>query len=79
MKHAKLVKRAIALKAKIDSLGALYDELDEITLELKKSRFKSSETRSHAVFLIDNFADKNHAFRTTSIRRFELRIERKSK
>ncbi len=75
----KLIERAIDIQKKIDSLKVLYDELDAITETLRKSRFKSSSTVSHNVFLIDNFANKNHAFRTTSIRRFELRIERKKK
>lgn len=75
----KLVQRAIELQKKIDSLKSLYEELDDITLKLTKARFKSAKMKDHTVFLVDNFANQNHAFRTTSIRRFELKFERKKK
>ena len=79
MKHKKLITRAIAIQKKIDAIKDLYNELDDITEQLQKVKFKSYTDAKNNVYLVDNFANQNHAFRTTSIRRFELRIEKKKK
>lgn len=87
MKNRDLVKRALQIQKKIDSMSKLYKEMDEIVDKLQKSKFKAITLETGAreqttVYLIDNFAKKNVAFRTTSVRRFELEIvsiERKKK
>ena len=62
----KLEKRAFNILKKQKQL---YSELDSITAILKKSKFKSGQY----LILIDNFKNKNVVFRTTSVRRFELK------
>lgn len=71
----KLLKRAIEIKKKIDSLTDLYRELDEITELLRQENFKVAVVGETEVMLVDNFKKSNVAFRTTSVKRYELKIE----
>lgn len=64
-----LILKAKRLQRKIDALKPLYAELEAVTDQLRKAGFKAG----HGLTLIDNFKNKNVAYRTTSIRRFELR------
>ena len=66
-----LITRAKKINKEIEKLKKLYGQLDEITEKLVKQKFKSSD----GVELVDNFKTKNVAFRTTSVKRYELRFE----
>lgn len=70
-----ILNRAIALHKRIADLKKCYSELDEITAKLKKQNFKSQLLKNYSITLVDNFAKSNVAFRTTSVKRFELHIE----
>lgn len=69
-----LLNRAIIVQSQIDSVKELYSEMEEITKQLISRNFKSVLHEGKAVVLIDNFKDKNTCFRTTSVKRFELKI-----
>lgn len=70
----KLVNRARSIRQQLDEVKPLYNELDQITLALMNAQ---AIVRKHGdrfgVELVDNFADKNTAFRVAAIRRFELK------
>lgn len=71
---AKLVDRARSIRQQLDEVKPLYHELDEITLALMNAKEAlQRHGRQYGVELIDNFAEKNSAFRTVAIRRFELK------
>ncbi len=69
-----LVARARSIRQQLDEVKPLYNELDQITLALMNAQ---EALRRHGkqfgVELVDNFAEKNTAFRVAAIRRFELK------
>lgn len=73
-KVKKLVQRAIELQRKIDRIKKLYRELDEVEAALRAAGFDHARVGGVTVSLVDNFYSQNVAFRTTSVRRFELKI-----
>lgn len=73
-RHALLVKKAIAIQAKIETLKAYYDDLDEIVDELVATGFQTTRSFKRTATLVDMFAHKNVAFTTTSIKRYKLVI-----
>ena len=78
-KKRKLLAKATRLKARIDAVKPLYQELDDIIDELLKANFRGVVTKTHLFRIVDNFALKNVCFRPAAIRRFELRITRRGK
>lgn len=64
-----LSQRALKLMTKLEANKALYQELDEITVTIAKV----GETGTPELILVDNFAEKNVAFRPAAVRRFELK------
>lgn len=71
----KLIARAIEINKQLEVVKSLYGELDLITTELVKNEFVSAVHNGTCVLLVDNFKTKNTCFRTTSVKRFELKIE----
>lgn len=71
----KTLDRLIEIEHRIEQLKRLYAEVDLLTNELIKLKFKSALHNGKTIRLIDNFKDKNNCFRTTSIKRFEIRID----
>ena len=71
----RLVKRAYAISTQIDEVLPLYKELDEITYALLNMATlkKEGALDKYGVAIIDKFADRNTAFRTVAIKRFELK------
>lgn len=64
----RIAKRIIEINEEIEVMKGLYRELDELTALLLEQKFK----KGHGVRVVDNFAKKNVAFRTTGLRRFEI-------
>ena len=75
MSHKKLVDRFLKLHKKTQTFKSVYAEIDEITAQLAAKNFRSYPIKKAIVILADNFASKNVAYRTTSIKRYELKIE----
>ena len=71
----KMLDRAYKIQEILAKQRKLYAELDEITTKL--SKLKRLHSSKYDVCVRDNFAEKNVAFRTTSIHRYELIIQRK--
>lgn len=71
----KLVARAIEINKELEKIKPLYAELDLITIQLMKLNFTNAFHNGKSVLLVDNFKEKNTCFRTTSVKRFELKIE----
>lgn len=65
------MKKTLRAKKINEKIKKLYKEFDEIVLELKKSKFKSDDI----AFFQDNFKDKDLIFKTTAIKRWELRFK----
>lgn len=72
----KMVNRARAITNQLDQVKPLYGELDEITFALLAVQ---KRLKDHGAVIVDRFADKNTAFKTVGIRRYELSWERKFK
>ncbi len=53
----------------------MYNELDEITVQLKELGFRTEHVGERIITLVDNFATKNVAFRSHGIRRYELKFD----
>ena len=68
IKINKLLRRAKKIENQISELKNLYSEFEEITHELRRLKFKANERAA----IVDNFKKSNVAFRTTSVKRFEL-------
>lgn len=62
------VRRAKMLLSQIEKLKNYYNELDQLTVDLKKSGFKSSD----GLTLIDNFNRKNTVYKAVGIKRYQL-------
>jgi hypothetical protein len=75
----RLAERAIEVQAKLDSAKPLYDELDQIAMQLKDmlgtGTSKALFVAEKAVTVVDNFAESNVMFRPSACRRFELKVE----
>lgn len=64
-----LAERAEELLHEIASLKMLYNELEEITLQLVEM---NEFNPSRYVVIEDNFAKKNVSYKTTSVKRYEI-------
>lgn len=73
----KRIKRAREIKALLEQTKILYQELDDITEELVDMDLLIYNAKDFTAQVVDNFSGTNTAFRTTSVRRFELRFEEK--
>jgi len=72
----KLVARILDIKKELDERKALYEELDQLTLELKKLNFEAMTLNDMRIELVDNFAEgKNTVFRPAGVKRFEVEVE----
>lgn len=69
----KLAKEAAALLDKIESMKALYGQLDEITMKLVKSAGGAKALKANGIIIVNNFSDKNVVFRPAAVRLLELR------
>lgn len=63
-----IVKRVIEIQKQLFVMKGLYRELDSLTDQLLLAKFK----QGHGVKIVDNFTDKNVAFKTTAVKRFEV-------
>lgn len=76
----KMIRRAVQIQNQLDEVKPLYGELDQITSSLLNASIVSVKLRSHLekqkIVLVDNFAEKNTAFRTVALRRYELKWKR---
>ena len=75
----RLVNRALRVMGEIEELKALYGELDDLTIKLRKQGFISKEIgldengNMVTLELFDNFANTNTVFNATAVKRFQLR------
>ena len=72
-----LWKRAAEIKAQLDAVKPLYDELDKITVELAALMVAGREfdlPDGSVGRVVNNFAEANTVFRPAGVKRFELKI-----
>ena len=68
--------RILDIQAELDARKALYEELDNLVLELRAAGFTSTDLNGMRMELVDNFAEgKNTVFRPAGVKRFEMDIE----
>ncbi len=82
MKTVKNLKRASEIankiseiKGKLEANKPLYDELDQLTVELSKEAEPGTVFNTddhHFVTLTDNFAEKNSVWRPACVKRYEV-------
>lgn len=76
-KVADLLERIVAVKAKIDAVKPLYEELDDLTMELQEEVEVDQLLQAKGdafVRIVDNFAEKNTVFRVAGVKRFEAEV-----
>lgn len=69
----KVAKKALEVLEQLESMKHLYNELDSLTEELRALNAKSIEINGTVLQVVDNFSSKNTVFKTTSVKRFELK------
>lgn len=74
-----LVGRAAEIKRELEVRKALYQELDQILLELARLNFSSLEFDGLIYTLIDHFKLGNTGWTSAAVRRFDLKVEPKEK
>jgi hypothetical protein len=67
--------RAAAIKAQLESMKPLYDELDAIVVRVSKHIQKVHNVGNTVFTIVDNFEAKNTVFRPCGVKRFELLVE----
>jgi len=77
-KHTALAAyvRVMEILAKLEETKPLYAELDKLLLILAQSEFNHMQHGDGFMILVDNFSEKNTAFRAAGVRRFELKYVR---
>lgn len=79
VKKQRLLNGIITLHQRIEAIKPCYEELDKLTLELKDlvgvESYVIEDRTLIGVQVVDNFAEKNTAFRVASIQRFKAEIE----
>ncbi len=73
-----LLNRAAELSSQLQQVKSLYKELDEITNQMLEMEVLQASTDDYTMTMVDNFAEKNTAFRVARLNRFELKIEPKA-
>jgi hypothetical protein len=68
-----LAKRAAEVLAKLDEMKPLYNEIDKITEQLVAAGVENIAVGVATLHVVDNFAAKNTVFKTTSVKRFEIK------
>lgn len=63
-----VVREALTIMQALENVKPLYGRLDELTLALRNVRLDN-----YGLAIVDNYAEKNTVFRTTSVKRFELK------
>jgi hypothetical protein len=76
---ADIVDEIVRIKNTLDSHKALYERLDDLTLELLDAGVQVDQTLStkSQAFLtvVDNFADQNTIYRALPAKRFDIKLE----
>lgn len=69
--------RIVAIKAQLELQKPLYEELDNLTLELKAIVGVDAEVMANGSFVtvVDNFAEKNTVFRPAGVKHFDVSLE----
>jgi hypothetical protein len=71
---AKLVSQAKKVMDQLEAMKPLYSELDKITDALVEM---NGAGQVEDIIIVDNFSAKNTVFKTTSVKRFELKLNKK--
>lgn len=79
----KIISRIAEIKEKLELMKPLYEELDQLTLDLHKISGSTGSTPKYQVntnpvkyvSVVDNFFDRNTVFRPTGVRRFESLVQ----
>lgn len=66
--------RAMEILKQLEKVKPLYAELDEIAQDMAKTKIPCIAIGRKHLFLKDNFAERNTAWKSTAIRRFELEV-----
>lgn len=69
--------RVIELVEELELRKALYAELDKLIVELLEEGFTSKMFGPYLVELVDNFEDKNTAWKAAAIKRYDVKVTRK--
>ncbi len=76
-----ITTRIAQIKDQLEAQKPLYEELDNLTLELHEIlgdggfKYPTNEEIPRFVSVIDNFSEKNTVFRPASVKRFEAILQ----
>lgn len=73
-----LLEEAIEIKPEIEAAKMLYRRMDEIVMKLIDLEFDEARVNGCLVSMLDNFSEKNTAFRIARVNRFELHIDERA-
>lgn len=70
----------VRITEELERRKALYEELDNLTLELREAGFTAGDYDTGcgeilSITLVDNFAEKNTQFRMAALRRYEIKVK----
>lgn len=73
-----IIDRIAELKSQIDGMKHMYEELEQLTIQLVKMNTQLNTPiptfDGNYLILQDNFADKNTVFRPAAVKRFDVDI-----
>jgi len=67
-----IARRYLKLQQFVEKVKIVYNELDQLAVELNSLKVKRIKLRNIEVRVVDNFAEKNTVFRPVGIKRFQL-------
>lgn len=69
--------RIFELQKEIEGFKKIYNELDELIKALVEAGISEVNLQGIKLVIVDNFVGKTTIFRTTSVKRYEAKIEQK--
>lgn len=69
------IDRLLEIKALLAERNALHEEFDQIVLRLAAGGFEAVELAGERVSLVDNFKEKNTAWTSAAVKRYDLKVE----
>jgi len=73
-----ILDECFLILSQIEATKLLYKDLDALIAQLRDLGFEEGRTSNGIFRLVDNFKQTNTVFRPAGVRRFELKMEKKT-
>lgn len=74
-KQNELLQKLLDITAQLEERKALYGELDAIVLALREQGFEHAVFAGKDITIVDNFKEKNVAWRMAAVHQYEAKIK----